>query len=172
MNKLVPHRKTGVRTHSRSRPGGKCVTLLVLATVLLSLTAATVNAASPAASATNASPTVGAAKHPIGYAIAGPPSMIDSGSLAYFKAHGFSTVELIVPDSGTYQTELNTIKALGMQPVIDVEAVIWSGGRLQSTPITSFGPYFQSLKNAGWEYVASEGGRPGDLTYMQQFFKG
>jgi hypothetical protein len=172
MNKLVPHRKTGVRTHSRSRPGGKCVTLLVLATVLLSLTAATVNAASPAASATNASPTVGAAKHPIGYAIAGPPSMIDSGSLAYFKAHGFSTVELIAPDSGTYQTELNTIKALGMQPVIDVEAVIWSGGRLQSTPITSFGPYFQSLKNAGWEYVASEGGRPGDLTYMQQFFKG
>jgi hypothetical protein len=50
--------------------------------------------------------------------------MIDSGSLAYFKAHGFSTVELIAPDSGTYQTELNTIKALGMQPVIDVEMVI------------------------------------------------
>ncbi|MGA3198011.1 MAG: Ig-like domain-containing protein [Halobacteriota archaeon] len=148
------------------------MTLLVLATVLLSLTAATVNAASPASSATNVSPAVGAATHPIGYAIAGPPSMIDSGSLAYFKAHGFSTVELIAPDSGTYQTELNTIKALGMQPVIDVEAVIWSGGRLQSTPIASFGPYFQSLKNAGWQYVASEGGRQGDLTYLKQFFKG
>jgi hypothetical protein len=98
--------------------------------------------------------------------------MIDSGSLTYFKAHGFSTVELIAPDSGTYQTELNEIKALGMQPVIDVEFVIWNGGRLQSTPITSFATYFQSLKNAGWEYVASEGGRPGDLTYMKQFFKG
>jgi hypothetical protein len=97
--------------------------------------------------------------------------MMDAGSLAYFKAHGFSTVELIASDSGTYQTELYIIKALGMHPVIDVEHVIWNGGQVQS-PITSFSAYFQSLKNAGWEYVASEGGRPGDLSYMKQFFKG
>ena len=58
-----------------------------------------------------------------------------------------------------------------MHPVIDVEHVIWNGGQVQS-PITSFSAYFQSLKNAGWEYVASEGGRPGDLSYMKQFFKG
>ena len=170
MNKVLPRRKTGVRTHSWNRSGRKCVTLLVLAAVLLSLTAAAVNAASPAVSTTSSR--AGATTHPIGYAIAGPPSMIDSGSLAYFKAHGFSTVELIATDGGTYQAELNEIKALGMQPVIDVEFVIWNGGQLESTPITSFGTYFQSLKNAGWEYVASEGGRAGDLAYMQQFFKG
>ena len=129
--------------------------------------------ASPTASATSASPLVGVTTHPIKYAIAGPPSMVDDGSsLAYFKAHGFSTVELVVPDNGTYLTELNTIKAFGMQPVIDVEVVIWNGGQLQSTPISNFSSYFQSLENAGWQYVASEGGRSGDLTYMEQFFKG
>jgi len=94
--------------------------------------------------------------------------MVDDGSsLAYFKTQGFSIVELVVSDNGTYQTELNTIKALGMQPVIDVEMVIWNGGLLQSTPITSFHAYFQSLKNAGWEYVASEGGRSGDPSYIK-----
>jgi hypothetical protein len=150
------------------------MTLLLLAAVVLSPTVVTVHAASsasPPASATNASPL--ATTHPIQYAIAGPPSMVDDGSsLTYFKAHGFSTVELVVPDNGTYLTELNTIKALGMQPVIDVEVVIWNGGQLQSTPISNFSSYFQSLKNAGWQYVASEGGRPDDLTYMEQFFKG
>jgi hypothetical protein len=142
--------------HGWSRSGRKCVTLLLLAALLLSLTAVTANAAT----------------HPIGYAIAGPPSLIDAGSLAYFKTNGFSIAELVAPDSGTYQTELNEIKALGMTPVIDIEVVIWNGGQLQSTPITSFGAYFQSLTNAGWQYVASEGGRAGDLTYMKQFFKG
>ena len=173
MNKLAPHRKTGIRMHSWSQRTRKYATFFLLAAVLLSLTT-TVSAASfasPASSAPDASPTVGATTHPIQYAIAGPPSMMDAGSLAYFKAHGFSTVELIASDSGTYQTELYIIKALGMHPVIDVEHVIWNGGQVQS-PITSFSAYFQSLKNAGWEYVASEGGRPGDLSYMKQFFKG
>jgi hypothetical protein len=157
--------------HSWSRRSRKCVTLFLLAVVLIPLTATTVNAASSAsqaASAPNTTSLVGATTHPIQYAIAGPPSMVDDGSsLAYFKAHGFSIVELVVPDSGTYQTELNTIKALGMQPVIDVEMVIWNGGKLQSTPITSFHAYFQSLKSAGWEYVASEGGRSGDSSYIK-----
>jgi hypothetical protein len=98
--------------------------------------------------------------------------MVDDGSLDYFKAHGFTAVDLVVPDSGTYQTELNKIKSLGMTPIIDVEQVIWQAGALQSTQISTFGPYFQSLKNAGWEYVSSEGGRNGDLAYMAQFFKG
>ena len=164
MNKLVPYRKTRTRTHRWSQRGRKCVTFLLLVVVLLSLTAATVNAASPTA---NASPLVGATTHPIQYAIAGPPSMVDDGSsLAYFKAHGFSIVELVVPDNGTYHAELNTITALGMQPVIDVELVIWNGGQITS-PISSFNAYFQSLKNAGWEYVATEGGRSGDAQYIQ-----
>ena len=115
---------------------------------------------------------VAATTHPIEYQIGCPPSMVNDGSLDYFKAHGFSVVYLVVPDTGTYQAELNKIKSLGMRPIIDVEIVIWNGGQLQSTPITSFASYFQSLKNAGWEYVASEGGRAGDLDSMAQYFKG
>ena len=79
---------------------------------------------------------------------------------------------MVVPDSQTYQTQLNTIKSLSMTPIIDVEMPIWDGGQLQSTPITSFGSYFQSLENAGWHYVASEGGRTGDLAYMKNYFQG
>ena len=168
MNRLVPHRKTRARTHNWSLR--KYATVLLLAVVVLSLITTTVNAASPAsveASVLDASPSVGTTMHPIQYAIAGPPSMVDNGSLAYFKAHGFSIVELVVPDNQTYQKELNTIEALGMQPVIDVEMVIWDGGVLSSTPITSFQAYFQSLKTAGWEYVASEGGRSGDPSYIK-----
>jgi len=175
MNRLVPHRKTRAGMHNWSRRGRKYATFLLLAVVVLSLTTTAVNAASsasPATSGTNASPLVGATTHPIQYAIAGPPSMVDDGSsLAYFKAHGFSIVELVVPDNGTYQAELNTIKALGMQPIIDVEVVIWNGGN-SPPPIASFSGYFQSLKNTGWEYVASEGLNSTDLAYMQQFFEG
>jgi hypothetical protein len=161
---------SNARVHTHSWRGRKCATFLFLAAVVFSLTAATANAASsvsPAASTTQASHLTGATTHPIQYVIAGPPSMIyDGSSLAYFKANGFSTVQLIASNSGTYQTELNTIKALGMQPVIDVELVIWNGGQITS-PISSFNAYFQSLKNAGWEYVASEGGRSGDPQYIQ-----
>jgi hypothetical protein len=171
MNKLVRrHRKTRAFMHSWSRRGGKCVTLLVLAAVVLSLTAATVNAASPAASATNASPTIGATKHPIQYAIAGPPSMIHSLPLWYFKANGFSIVELVPPDNGTYQAELNTIKAHGMQPVIDIEKVIFY--KPYPISVCSLQAYFQSLKNAGWEYVACEKVNSTALACMQPFFKG
>jgi hypothetical protein len=98
--------------------------------------------------------------------------MVNDGSLDYFKSHGFTAVHLIAPDTGTYQTELNKIKSLGMLPIIDVEIPIWDGGRLQSTPISNFSSYFQSLKNAGWECVSSEGGRAGDLDFLQQYFKG
>ncbi len=176
MNKSVSSSKTRARIHGWRRSGRKYATFLLLAAVLVSLTAATVNAASsasPAASSTNAIPLVGATTHPIEYHIGCPPSMVDDGvSLNYFKAHGFSAVDLVVPDNKTYQTELNTIKSFGMTPIIDVEMPIWNGGQLQSTPITHFSSYFQSLKNAGWEYVSSEGGRAGDLAYMAQFFKG
>jgi hypothetical protein len=98
--------------------------------------------------------------------------MVTSANLNYFKQQGFTAVVVVVPDSQTYQTQLNTIKSLNMLPILDVEMPIWNGGQLQSTPITSFGSYFQSLKTAGWQYVASEGGRTGDLAYMKNYFQG
>ncbi len=99
--------------------------------------------------------------------------MVNDGSLTYFKSKGFSTVHLIVPDKGTYQAELSKIKALGMHPIIDIEIPIWNGGQYQSTPISSYASYFQSLKAAGWQYVSSEGGRTGDASYLvPTYFKG
>jgi hypothetical protein len=114
-----------------------------------------------------------ASTHSIEYHIGCPPSMVNDGSsLDYFKSHGFTAVHLVVPDEGTYKSELTTIKSLGMKPIIDIEIPIWNGGKLESTPISNFSSYFQSLKDAGWEYVSSEGGRAGDLDYMSQYFKG
>jgi hypothetical protein len=153
----------------------KFASLLLLGTALITLTAATANVAGStplAANATAAKPLVGQTTHPIQYWIGCGPSVVDDGSsLSYFQQHGFTAVVLVVPDTKTYQTELNTIKSLGMTPIIDVEMPIWAGGTV-TTPITSFGSYFQSLENAGWHYVASEGGRTGDLAYMENYFQG
>jgi hypothetical protein len=172
MDEFASPKTPRAQVEGRRLSGRTCVTLFLLAAVVLSLTAAPVSAASPGVGATNPR-VVRATTHSIEYRIGCPPSMVDDGvSLAYFKAHGFSAVDLVVPDNKTYQNELKTIKSYGMTAAIDVEVPIWNAGSLQSTPITSFGSYFQSLKNAGWEYVASEGGRAGDLNYMKQFFKG
>jgi hypothetical protein len=169
--------KTRVRTHGWSARSKKLVTFGLLALTLVSLIAATMSAAvTPSSAAFNGSantqPLVGATTHPIEYQIGCPASMVNDGSLDYFKAHGFTTVHLVVLDQGTYQTELNKIKSLGMKPIIDIEVPIWNAGQLSGTPISSFASYFQSLKNAGWEYVASEGGRAGDLDYLSHYFKG
>jgi len=145
--------------------------LFVLSLFLLSIVVAPARAATPATPETPNSG-VTTATHPIEYHIACPPSMINDGSLDYFKAHGFSTVELIAPDQQPYKAELDKITSLGMRPIIDIETPIWSGGRCANTPIASYSAYFQSLKAAGWQYVASEGGRDGDCSYLHQFFKG
>ncbi|MGZ4916405.1 MAG: hypothetical protein ACXV45_07075 [Halobacteriota archaeon] len=136
-------------------------------------------AASSAVAISNSSPNTAqgavasVTTHPIEYIIGCSPSMVDNGSLDYFKSHGFSTVHLIAPDQGTYQAELKKIKSMGMKPVIDVEVVIWNQARYQSTPISNYASYFKSLKAAGWEYVSSEGGRQGDANYLvPQYFKG
>jgi len=120
----------------------------------------------PSGTRTTRNPTT----HAIEYQVGLPQSMIADGEIQYFGAHGFTTVYFIPGDTGTYTAELNTIKSLGMKPVIDVEFVIWNGGQYANTPISNYASYFQSLKNAGWQYVASEGGRAGDASYLRQYF--
>jgi len=164
----VQHR-TRSRIHGGTPRFKKYAFLLLLGAVVVSLTAATANLAG-AANATQ--PVVGATTHPIQYWIGCAPSMVTTANLNYFKGQGFTAVVVVVPDSQTYQAQLTTIKSLNMLPIIDIEMPIWDGGQLQSTPISSFAGYFQSLKNAGWQYVASEGGRTGDLAYLQNYFKG
>ena len=171
----TPQHETRVRVHRLTQRCKKFAFLLLLGTVLIMLTAATANVGGStplAANATAAQPLVGATTHPIQYWIGCPPSMVDDGSsMSYFQQHGFTAVCLVVPDAQTYQKELNTIKSFGMMPIIDVEVPIWNGGQVTS-PISNFAGYFQSLKNAGWQYVASEGGRTGDLAYMKNYFAG
>ena len=164
----VQHR-TRSRIHGGTPRFKKYAFLLLLGAVVVSLAAATANVAG-AANATQ--PSVGATTHPIQYWIGCAPSMVTATNLNYFKQQGFTAVCVVVPDSQTYATQLNTIKSLNMLPIIDIEMPIWDGGQLQSTPISNFASYFKSLETAGWQYVASEGGRPGDLAYMQNYFKG
>jgi hypothetical protein len=171
----TPEHNTRVRIHGWTQHLKKFAFFLLLGMVLVSLAAATANVAGSApltTNATQAQPLVGATTHPIQYWIGCPPSMVNTATLSYFKQQGFTAVVMVVPNSQTYQTQLNTIKSLDMLPIIDVEMPIWNGGQLQSTPISHFAGYFQSLKNAGWQYVASEGGRTGDLAYMKNYFKG
>jgi hypothetical protein len=142
-------------------------TFFTLSFLLLLFMAAMIPSA--AAASVKATPM---ATHAIEYHIGCPPASVWDGSLDYFKAHGFSTVHLIVSDQQPHKAELEKIKSLGMKPVIDIETPIWNGGRLAGTPIESFRSYFQSLSAAGWEYVASEGGRDGDVAYLLHYFKG
>ncbi len=167
----TPHHKTRLRIHGWTQRFKRFAFLLLLGAVLISLTVATATV-TLAANATQAQPLVGATTHPIQYWIGCAPSMVTSANLNYFKQQGFTAVVMVVPNSQTYQTQLNTIKSLNMLPILDVEMPIWNGGQLQSTPISNFAGYFQSLKNAGWQYVASEGGRTGDLAYMKNYFQG
>ena len=167
MNKLIPHRKTRVRIHGWAQRFETFATLLLLAAVLISLTAATANVAG----AVNEAP-VGATTHPIQYWIGCAPSMVNNATLNYFKQEGFTAVVVVVQDNQTYQTQLNTIKSPNMLPIIDVEVLLWGGGLNKSIPITNFSGYFQSLETAGWQYVASEAGSSGDLAYMGHYFKG
>ncbi len=171
----TPQHETRVRVNRRTQRCKKFASLLLLGTMLVTLTTATANVAGITPLATNATaaqPLVGATTHPIQYWIGCAPSMVTSANLNYFIQQGFTAVVVVVPDSQTYQTQLTTIKSLNMLPIIDIEMPIWDGGQLQSTPISNFSGYFQSLKTVGWQYVASEGGRSGDLAYMQNYFKG
>jgi hypothetical protein len=136
----------------------------VLALLLVATITAPATAASTQSTATQT--------HPIEYQIGCGQAMIWDGSLEYFKEHGFSTVHLVVRDQNTYQAELAKIKSLGMKGIIDIEIPIWDGGKKKNVPIEQFASYFKSLKAAGWEYVASEGGRQGDANYIAQYFAG
>ena len=111
--------------------------------------------------------------HAIAYHVGLPPSMIDDGEIQYFGAHGFTTVYLVAADTHTqtYAAELNTIKSLGMTPVIDIQSIVWNV-TLTNTSLSNYASYFQSLKDAGWRYVASEAGRADYPAYLSQFFDG
>lgn len=96
-----------------------------------------------------------------------PQAVNDGATLAYFLGKRFNTAHLVVPDTQTYAAEIAKLKAAKLNVIVDIEEPIWSGGKKEGTPISSFASYFQALKAAGVTLVASEGGRNGDLDYLQ-----
>jgi hypothetical protein len=100
-----------------------------------------------------------------------PNAVFDGNTVNYFKAHHFDTAQLVVSDQSNPAAAINALKAAGFAVVVDIEQVIWAGGQV-TAPLSNFAGYFQMLKNAGVEYVSSEGGRSGDLDILKQYFKG
>ena len=98
------------------------------------------------------------------------PNQIWDGTIEYFKAQGFTTVVLVAAEPLPYDNELQKIKQLGMYPILDIEYIIWNGGANKSTPITQFDSDFSMWKQAGWQNVATEGGRSGDLATLKDYF--
>jgi len=170
MSKLALPRKTRARMHNWSQRGRECVTLLLLAAVLISLTAAAANLAG-VPNAAEAQPVVGATTHPIQYWIGCAPSMVTTTNLNYFKQQGFTAVVMVVPTvKRIKRSSPRSSRTICCQLLISKCPF----GR-RTAPEHSDQPFcrlFQSLKTAGWQYVASEGGRPGDLAYLQNYFKG
>jgi hypothetical protein len=70
--------------------------------------------------------------------------------------------------SSNYASELAYIKGLGLQARLDIEMDIWNAGNILG-PISDFAAYFESLKQAGWSLVCSEGGREGDPSFVAKY---
>lgn len=104
------------------------------------------------------------------YRVSLAPDQISNDTIGYFKARGFTTVVLVAAEALPYDKELQKIKQLGMYPILDIEVVIWDGGKKKSTPITEFDAAFTTWKEVGWWNVATEGGRSGDFEKLKDYF--
>ena len=111
-----------------------------------------------------------APKPQLDYSVSLAPNQIWDGTIEYFKGQGFTTVVLVAAQPVPYTKELQKIKQLGMYPILDIEYIIWNGGANESTPITHFDSDFSMWKLAGWQNVATEGGRSGDFATLKDYF--
>jgi len=148
------------------------VVITVASTSLLPLVlgAGTVHAQAGTMPATALRPSDATPPPQIDYRVSLGPYQIWDGTLDYFKAHGFTTVVLIAAEPVPYDAELYKIKEMGMYPILDLEHVIWHGGKYKSTPITQFDANFSMWQKAGWTNVVTEGGRSGDLDTLKEYF--
>lgn len=84
----------------------------------------------------------------------------------YISNWRINTADLVISDQSNHASELAYIKSLKLIPRIDIEMVIWAGGQIRNA-ISDYSGYLAGLSAAGWKQVCSEGGRPGDATYMK-----
>ncbi len=142
------------------------ITLLIVGASVLAPAAAS---ATPTIQLEAAPPNV-MTKPAVDYRVSVAPSQIWDGTLEYFKARGFTTVVLIAAEAIPYDKELQKIQHMGLYPILDIEHVIWSGGKNKSTPIAAYSDAFSTWQKAGWNHVATEGGRHGDLDTLKDRF--
>jgi hypothetical protein len=93
-------------------------------------------------------------------------SVVNTSELPAYKSDWKINTAQWMATGGSDQSELQYITSLGLKPIIDIEMQIWVGGQIQD-PISDYASYLKGLYAAGWRYVSSEGGRPGDANYMK-----
>jgi hypothetical protein len=148
----------------------KPAVLLMLLLIACSAILLPVVSAAPTIPATELIPLDAAPVPRLDYRVSLAPSQISDGTIEYFKSRNFTTVVLVAAEPAPYDRELLKIKQLGMYPILDIEHVIWNGGNYKSTPITHYEAALSTWKQAGWEHVATEGGRSGDFDTLHTYF--
>jgi hypothetical protein len=148
----------------------KPAALLMLLLVACSAILLPVVSAAPTVPATALAASDAAPVPQLDYRVSLAPNQISDGTIEYFKSHNFTTVVLVAAEPVPYDGELQKIKQLGMYPILDVEHVIWNAGNNKSTPITQYETVLKTWKQAGWDHVATEGGRSGDFDALKDYF--
>jgi hypothetical protein len=93
-------------------------------------------------------------------------SVTNVGELPQYKADWKINSAQFMATGGNDAAAFNSINALSLKPILDIEMQVWAGGQI-TEPISDFASYLKGLYAAGWRYVASEGGRSGDANYLK-----
>jgi hypothetical protein len=98
--------------------------------------------------------------------VGGAASSINDNSCQRLAALGARGVHCVVPDMGTYQAQINSIKKYGMVGTLDVEVPLWvNTGFNVNADLSPYLPQLKAQAAAGWSYFAFEGiGRAGVAT--------
>ena len=150
-----------------TRVAAVAITLMLVGSVIL---LPAVSAATPTIPFKTAVPSNATIKPTIDYRVSLTPNQIWDGTLEYFKTRGFTTVVLIATEASPYDKELQKIRQMGLYPILDIEHVIWDGGKNKSTPVMTYSEALSAWQKAGWNHVATEGGRSGDLDTLKNYF--
>ena len=95
------------------------------------------------------------------------PGMVYDGTAEYFRTKGFTSAMLLADASMPYSRERTQLAVLGYtELILNIEQVIWAQGLQKGTPIQAFTDQLKMWRDAGWNVVASEGGREGDNDYF------
>ena len=95
--------------------------------------------------------------------VGGAASSINDASCQRLAALGARGIHCVVPDMGTYQAQINSIRKYGMVGTLDIEVPLWvNTGFNVNADLSQYLPQLKAQAAAGWSYFAAEGiGRAG-----------